>query len=65
MSNPIQVALAKEEAKLVRQIENNDATIAVMQILGENAKELAKVERQKEAMAETRSNIKKLKAALK
>lgn len=65
MSNPLVVALQKEQAKLARQIENNASTKAVMEVLGENAKELAKLERQEAAMKETRSNIAKLQKALK
>ena len=64
MSNPIKAALAKEENKLVRQIENHEATKAVIEVLGDNAKERNKLDRQEAAMKETKANIAKLKKAV-
>ena len=65
MSNAIKIALAKEEAKLARQIENHESTQAVIQVLGDSAKERNKLDRQVAAMEETKSNIAKLKKAIK
>lgn len=63
--NPIKVALTKEQVKLARQIENHEATKAVMEVLGESPKELNKLERQRVAMEDTKRNIAKLEAAVK
>lgn len=64
MSNPLIDALAKEQGKLQRQLENNSSTKAVIEVLGETPRELNKLARQEAAIKETRSNIKKLQAAL-
>ena len=64
MSNPIKAALAKEQAKLVRQLENHEATKAVIEILGDTPKERGKLDRQEAAINETRANIDKLEKAI-
>ena len=56
-------ALAREEGKLVRQKANAEATVAVMEVLGDSAKERSKHDRQLQAIKDTQANIKKLKAA--
>ena len=58
------VAIGKEEGKLKRQQENHESTKALMAIVGESAKEIAKAERQEAAMRETEANIAALKKAL-
>ena len=63
MSEAIKNALAREEGKLVRQIANAEATVAVMEVLGDNAKERNKHERQLQAIKDTKANIAKLKKA--
>ncbi len=63
MTNPIKDALAREESKLVRQIANSEATLAVMEILGDTAKERNKHDRQLQAIKDTKANINKLKKA--
>ena len=63
MSNALINAIAKEQDKLVRQLENNAATKEVIAVLGESPRELNKLARQEAAIKETRSNIKKLQAA--
>lgn len=63
MSDGIKALLAREEGKLVRQIANNEATKVEQEILGDNAVVRGKLERQEEAMKQTKANIKKLKAA--
>ena len=65
MSNPLKAALAKEEAKLTRQIENHEATKAVVEVLGETQIDRNKMDRQLEAIEQTKANIKKLEAAVK
>lgn len=65
MANPIKAALAKEQQKLARQLENHEATKVVIDILGDNTKEQNKLERQAEAIKQTEANIKKLEAAVK
>lgn len=64
MSNGIKALLAREEGKLVRQIENHEATKTEQEILGDSATVRGKLERQKVAMTQTKANIKKLKAAV-
>ena len=63
MSNAIKDALAREEGKLVRQIANSEATVAVMEVLGDSAKERSKYDRQLVAIKDTKANIAKLKKA--
>lgn len=63
--NPIKAALQKEEEKLVRQIANHEATQAVIEVIGDSAKERNKLERQLKAMEDTKANIAKLSAAAK
>ena len=63
MSNAIKDALAREEGKLVRQIANSEATVAVMEVLGDSAKERSKYDRQLVAFKDTKANIAKLKKA--
>lgn len=65
MSNPIKAALVNEEAKLVRQIDNHEATKAVAEILGEDQKTRNKLERQLKAIDDTKANIRKLETAVK
>ena len=65
MSKALIDALAREEGKLKRQIDNHEAQKAILEVLGPVARELTKLERQEEAMKETRSNIAKLQKALK
>ena len=65
MSNALINAIAKEQDKLVRQLENHEATKQVIAVLGESPRELNKLARQEAAIKETRSNIKKLQAATK
>ncbi len=64
MSNAIIDALAREEGKLVRQIANRDATLAVIDVLGDSAKEQSKLGRQNQAIADTETNIAKLSKAV-
>ena len=63
MSNPIKAALANEQAKLGRQEENHEATKVVAEVLGTDIKTQNKLDRQIQAMEETKANIKKLEAA--
>mgnify|MGYP000341483635 CR=1 FL=1 len=63
MTNGVKALLAREEGKLVRQEANHEATKVEQEILGDNAVVRGKLERQVEAMKQTRANIKKLKAA--
>ena len=66
MSNDALInALAKEEAKLVRQEENHEASKAVVAVIGDSAKEAKKRDKQLEDIKQTKSNIKKLQAAIK
>lgn len=60
----IKAALDRELVKLARQKDNRDATIAVIEVLGESVKETNKLARQEEAIKDTEANIKKLKAAV-
>lgn len=64
MSNPIKAALANEIAKLGRQEENHAATLAVAEILGTDVKTQNKLDRQVQAMEDTKANIKKLETAV-
>ena len=65
MSDALTIALGKEETKLKRQQANVESIEAAIAVLGESAKELAKLERAKESIKETESNIRKLRAAIK
>lgn len=60
----IKALLDREEAKLIRQKANHEATKAEQEILGDSAIVRGKLERQAEAMKQTEANIKKLKAAV-
>ena len=64
MSNGIKALLAREENKLVRQLENHEATKVEQEVLGDSAVVRGKLERQADAMKQTRANIKKLQAAV-
>lgn len=64
MSNAIKSLLAREEGKLVRQLENHEATKAEQEILGDSAIVRGKLDRQEVAMKATKANIAKLKKAL-
>jgi K+/H+ antiporter YhaU regulatory subunit KhtT len=63
--NPLVSALAREEAKVIRQTDLRDSTIAEMEVLGETAKGMNRLERQNQAIRDTKANITKLKAAVK
>ena len=65
MSNGIKALLAREEAKLIRQNDNHEATKMEQEILGDNAVVRGKLERQEAAIKQTETNIKKLAAAVK
>lgn len=56
-------AIAEEQSKLQRQIDLKNQTKVKMEILGETAKELNKLNRQEAAIKVTRSNIAKLQKA--
>lgn len=60
MSNAVLNAIAKEQSKLQRQLENLEATKIAAEVLGASPKEQAKIARQEAAIAETRENIEKL-----
>jgi hypothetical protein len=64
MSKGIKALLAREEGKLVRQIENHETTKLEQEILGDSAVIRGKLERQEVAMKQTEANIKKLKTAV-
>lgn len=65
MSNAINMAIAKEQQKLIRQEENHESTKALLAVLGDDVKELNKLERQKEAIKETKQRIARLEKARK
>lgn len=65
MSKGIKALLAREEAKLIRQNENHEATKIEQELLGDSAIVRGKLERQIEAIKQTEANIKKLTAAVK
>lgn len=63
MSNAILNAIAKEQSKLLRQIDNLESTKAVLEVLGDDPREQAKVSRQEDAIKDTKSRIAKLQKA--
>ena len=56
--------LQREETKLVRQERNLETTKTEIEILGDSAIRRGKVERQEQAIKDTKSNIAKLKKAV-
>lgn len=65
MSKGIKVALQREQAKLVRQLDAVEATQAVIEVLGDSVRERNKLDRQLAAIDETKANISKLEAVVK
>ena len=63
MSNAILNAIAREQGKLLRQIDAVAATKVAIEVLGDSPREQAKLARQEACVKETRANIKKLQAA--
>ena len=65
MSDAIKAAIEQYNVKLKRQEANLAGTQSVAKILGSDSTVEAKIARQKEAVANTKADIKKLEAALK
>lgn len=65
MKEAIQAAITKCNEKLVRQEHAMNATKAMLDILGDSAREKAKLSRQESAVEATMGEIKKLESALK